>query len=63
MKEKPYKAVFVAVHADGTRAMNYGTGTRVYTQKHNAVARCPKGGRVIKYDLKDGEVVYEEVAK
>jgi len=61
MKDKqPYEAVFVAVHACGSVATNCSTGTRIYTRKHNAVARCPKGGRVIRYELRGGSVVHEE---
>lgn len=60
MDMQPYTEVFVAVHADGSVATNYSTGTRVYTKKHNAVARCPRGGRVLRFALEGGEVVHEE---
>ncbi|BCM12266.1 hypothetical protein MAFF241648_14560 [Ralstonia solanacearum] len=57
-QQQPYAEVFVAVYADGSVATNYSTGTRVYTKKHNAIARCPRGGRVLRFELKTGEVVH-----
>lgn len=61
----PYTEVFVAIHVDGSVANNYSTGTRIYTKKHNAVARCPKGGRVLRFELSQdrAEVVHEEPLK
>ncbi len=46
------------MYADGSVATNYSTGTRVYTKKRNAIARCPRGGRVLRFELKAGEVVH-----
>lgn len=59
-EKQPYAEVFVAVHDDGSVATNYSTGTRIYTKKHNAVSRCPRGGKVLRFELRDAEVIHTE---
>jgi hypothetical protein len=55
-----YEAVFIVMDKDGKRAYTGYQAARIYTRKHDAVAKCPRGGQVLRFELKGGEVVHEE---
>ncbi|KGW51930.1 hypothetical protein [Burkholderia pseudomallei] len=54
-----YDAVYVVVNARGEPAYVGDKGAPIYSRKYDAVRKCPRDGRVLKFKLDDAEAVHE----
>lgn len=54
-----YDAVYVVVNERGEPVYVGDKGAPIYSRKYDAVRKCPRGGRVLRFRLESTDVVHE----